>query len=1064
MHDSGDRLGALTATAPVCGSCGTAFAATAKFCGECGARLLPAAAPAEYKQVTVLFADVVRSMDIAATLDMERLREVMTELVERLAAVARRYGATVDYTGDGVMALFGAPIALEDHAFRACLAALAIHEEMDRLAAAVARSDGVAVQLRVGLNSGRVIAGAIGSGTLGYHATGEHVGMAQRMEAAAPPGGVMLSESTARLVEHRMLLAAREQVCIKGVDAPISARRLLGLAPRNGSLGRAEVSLVGRRWEMAAIGAMIDRAMSGRGGVVNVVGPPGIGKSRTAREAAALAGSHGFEVFWTFCESHASDVPFQVITQLLRVSAGVVDLDAETARARVRAQFPAADPQDLLLLDDALGVADPDEALPAVDPDVRRRRLTALINNATLARTAPAMFIIEDVHWIDGGSESMLADFLSVISRTPSMVLITARPEYEGTLQRVHGAQTIALAPLSDSDTAALLTALLGADPTIDELAAVIGDRADGNPFFAEEMVRELAQRGVLTGEHGDYICLADVADVSVPATVQAAIEARVDRLTASSKRIINAAAVIGARFDSEMLSALGIDPALDELLNAELIDQVRFTPHAEYAFRHPLIRAVAYESQLKSDRAQWHRRLAEAIQARATGAVEEHAGLIAEHLESAGDLHAAHTWHMRAATWATNRDIAIARSSWERASRIAERLPEDDPNRSSMRIAPLTMLCATDWYGRAAQDSGDRFADVQTLCGAAGDDVSLAIAMTGLVTELCYAGRSREASQLASEQMALLESIGDPELTMGLAAAPFVSWFDAGEFGQLLRWTQTVVDLAAGDATKGDRFGFGSPLAIALAYRATARWWLGVPGWRKDIDGALETARNTDATMFAAITCWTYGHAMTYGVVRTDGVVARTSEEALRAEGFSQDLVLHLAQYTVGVALLYGGNAADRPRALDFMARFHDFVSQIGPFLVPVADLWLSRDTVRHGDRDAGIAQMRKSAAELREARRHFYGVWGAGLLVEALLDRDAAGDLTEAQGWIDWVDELRADEDSAVLDITLLRLRALMSRARGDDAYPDLLARYRAMAESLGFEGHIAWAEAMW
>ena len=258
----------------------------------------------------MLFADVVRSMDIAAALDMERLREVMTELVERSAAVVRRYGGTVEYTGDGVMAIFGAPVALEDHAFRACLAALAIQEEANRLAAEVQRRDGVALRLRVGLNSGRVIAGEIGSGSLGYAATGEQVGMAQRMESVAPPGGVMLSESTARLVEHTVMLAEPEWVRIKGADEPVRARRLMGIGPRDGLVGRAEASLVGRRWEMAALDAMVDRAIGGRGGVVNVVGPPGIGKSRVAREAAALAAGRGVEVFWAFCESHAGDIPF----------------------------------------------------------------------------------------------------------------------------------------------------------------------------------------------------------------------------------------------------------------------------------------------------------------------------------------------------------------------------------------------------------------------------------------------------------------------------------------------------------------------------------------------------------------------------------------------------------------------------------------------------------------------------------------------------------------------------------------------------------------------------------
>ena len=454
------------------------------------------------------------------------------------------------------------------------------------------------------------------------------------------------------------------------------------------------------------------------------------------------------------------------VARLLRAGTGVADLDGEAARARVREQVPDADPQDLLLLDDLLGIADPEVPLPQIDPDARRRRLTALINTTSLARTEPALFIIEDAHWIDAVSESMLADFLTVIPRTPSMVLITSRPEYEGALTRVHGAQTIALAPLGDSDTAALLGELLGSDPSVGELAAIIADRAAGNPFFAEEMVRELAQRGVLTGERGGYVCRADVAEVSVPATVQAAIEARIDRLSTAAKRTLNAASVIGARFGAELLAALGIDPVFDELLDAELIDQVRFTPSAEYAFHHPLIRAVAYESQLKSDRAEWHRRLAAAIQERDAGLGRGERG--ADRRTSARPPASctprmAGTCAPRA--WSANRDVGAARLSWERARRIADALPDDDPDQLSMRIAPRTMLCATDWQARAVQESRGRFAELRELCSAAGDKVSLAIGMSGLATELLYAGRPREGSRLASEQMALLESIGDPDL-----------------------------------------------------------------------------------------------------------------------------------------------------------------------------------------------------------------------------------------------------------------------------------------------------------
>ena len=418
--------------------------------------------------MTVLFADVVHSMDIAAAVGAERLREIMTELVDRAAVVVQRYGGTVDkFTGDGIMAVFGAPIALEDHAFRACLAALGIQEEAKRLAAEVRERDGVELQLRVGLNSGQVIAGEIGSGPFGYTAIGEQVGMAQRMESVAPPGGVMLSESTARLVEGT---AALGEPSWFGSRVPMSRSRLSGCwawteQHRRHRACRVESggSAVGDVRRRGLVGPCDRRPRRGgrRGGAT------GYRQEPSGARGGGDGAVRGVEVFTTFCESHASQVPFHAVARLLRAATGVEGLDAQAARDALRDRVPDADPEDLLLLDDLLGIADPDAALPRIDPDARRRRLTALVNAASLARETPAVYVIEDAHWIDEVSESMLAEFLTVIPQTPSLVLVTYRPEYRGALARVHGAQTMRLAPLSDSETAALVSELLGADPSV---------------------------------------------------------------------------------------------------------------------------------------------------------------------------------------------------------------------------------------------------------------------------------------------------------------------------------------------------------------------------------------------------------------------------------------------------------------------------------------------------------------------------------------------------------------------------------------------------------------------
>jgi class 3 adenylate cyclase len=1052
--------------ATACRACGTEPLANARFCHGCGSPVEDAVIRAEYKQVTVLFADVVHSMDIAAAVGPERLREIMAELADRCAAVVQRYGGTVDkFTGDGIMAVFGAPVALEDHAIRACLAALSVQQEVQRLAVDVRERDGVELQLRVGLNSGEVIAGEIGSGPFGYTAVGEQVGMAQRMELVAPSGGVMLSASTARLVEGAATLGDAELVPIKGADTPVSAQQLLGMA-EGPALGRAESNLVGRRWEMAAVEGLLERAVDGHGAVVTVVGSPGIGKSRLAREVAAIAAGREVEAFSAYCESHATEIPFHVVARLLGAAFGVRGLDAPAARDRVRSRVPDADPEDLLLLDDLLGIADPDVELPKIDPDARRRRLTALVNAASLARQVPAVFVIEDAHWIDEVSESMLAAFFAVIPQTPSLVLVTYRPEYEGALARVAGAQTIALAPLSDPETAALVCELLGSDPSVGGLGQTIAERAAGNPFFAEEMVRDLAERGVLRGNRSAYESTTDVGEVSVPATLQATIAARIDRLDPAAKRTLSAAAVIGSRFSRELLETLGIDPVLQDLVSGEFIDQIRFTGQPEYVFHHPLVRTVAYESQLKSDRAELHRRVAAAIESRDPAAAEENAALIAEHLEAAGDLHAAFGWHMRAATWATNRDIAAARLSWERAETIADALPAEDPNRAAMRIAPRTMLCGIAFRVHV-NVAGARFDELRELCAAAGDKASLAIGMAGLVIDHVFQDRLRQASQLASEAWALIESVGDPTLTVGLSFAPIYAKMESAEWCDVLGWSQRVIDLADGDPSKGN-FIIGSPLAVAFTNRAMSRYCLGRPGWRDDQRHGLAMARSADPMSYALVVTYVYILGIPGGVLRPDDCVVRESEDALQnAERSGDDHAVTLARMTLGLALVHRPTASERDRGHKLLAEVSEAFLRPGHYLceLPIINVHLARERARRGDRDEAIPLMRAAVDHLfREGRLVAWGVPATGVLVETLLDRGAAADVAEAEAAIGRLAAAPADEGLVIREIWLLRLRALLARARGDEtAYRDYRDRYRDMAKSLSFEGHIEWAEAM-
>ena len=1046
-----------------CRACGLGLRDGARFCDGCGASANSAPEQAEYKQVTVLFADVVGSMRLAAALGPEALREVVAQVFDRSAVAVERYGGTVDkFTGDGIMAVFGAPTALEDHALRACLAALDIQGDIQHLAGEVERSHGVALQVRIGLNSGQVIAGEIGSGPAGYTAVGEQVGMAQRMESVAPPGGIMLSESTARLVENLAGLGDPELKRIKGSETAVPARRLRAVNTDRIAPKRREPTFVGRTWELNTIAGILDQSVDGSGCVAGLVGPPGIGKSRTVDEAVHQAIGRGLDVFSTYCESHTRDVPFHAVGRLLRAVFGISDVSPDVARGRVRARIPDASPEDLLLLDDLLRIADAAVALPAITPDARRRRLGAMLNAAALARTTPALFVVEDAHWIDEASEAMLAEFVTVVPQTPSLVLITYRPEYRGALSRIPGGQTIALAPLNPAHIWALIGEFLGSHPSVTRLAEAIAEQAAGNPFFAEEIIRDLAERHVISGERGHYECYDDSGGISLPGTLQATIAARIDRLDATAKHALYAAAVIGARFLPDVLSTVLDDnespqSALAELMAVELVDQVRFTPHAEYAFRHPLIRTVAYEAQLKAGRAELHRRVATVIEQRDPG--DENAALIAEHLEAAGDPHAAFDWHMRAAAWSNHRDRAAARASWQRARQVADGLPRDDPERVRMQIEPRTLLCATAFLAGGSFD-GPGFEELQELCAAAGDKVSLAIGMSGAILAMSANGRPRDAAVLASEFIELIDAIGDPTLAVALLHAAAYAYSEAGEAGKTLRVAQRVIDLAAGDPTVGDMV-FGSPLAMAIGMKSMSMMRLGIDGWRPDADAAIAMAAPIDPTTHVGMIMWKYLCAIPIGALAADATALAETAEALRiAEQTGDDFILGLAQMTHGVTQIqHGGPDRDEGLALLRQARESAERGRFPQVAIPVVDPQLAREKIRTGDIDGAVDMARAVFDGDLETGEMFWAWLAAAVLVESLLVRCADGDLHEVQAVIDRLAAASVDSGHLPDELTVLRLRGLLARAHGDAAASQqFTVGFRAKASAAGFEPLVA------
>ncbi|KUI27156.1 adenylyl cyclase [Mycobacterium sp. IS-1742] len=1044
--------GHTTDAAGRCGSCGNDLRAKARFCDMCGSPVSARPAAGEHKQVTVLFADVVESMKLAAMLDAERLQQLMHELFNRAGAVVQRYQGTVDkFTGDGLMALFGAPLALEDHALRACIAALEIQSAARELATEVLRCDGVALHLRIGLNSGEVIAGQIGTGPGRYTAVGHPVGMAQRMEAAAPPDGVLCSSSTARLVGEAARLGPVRQVAVKGSDVPVPARQLFAVESTRSVLGRNEGVMLGRDAELARLHALLDDAT---GCLVGIIGAPGVGKSRLIGEFGAMATGGGADILLARCEAHTSTVPFRALSRLLRAVFQIEGLDDARAREVASAacrplNIGVADEQ---ILFDAMGIADQDAPPLQVSVDGRRHRLLEMMAQVVRRRPTRAVIVLEDAHWIDEPSDAVLADFAATLSLTTSILVTTYRPEFRGALHR-RSAHRIRLRPLSDALALELVGQVLGGDPSLTGLYERVAGAAAGYPYFIEEIVRDLVGRGALSGSRGAYRLTGDLDEISVPATIQAVLAARIDRLPAEAKSILNAAAVVGTRFDADTLRALRPDMVssqLAELVAAELIDQTEFVPRQRYCFHHPLVRAVAYDSQLTTTRAEAHRRLAAAIAARDRGAADENAALIATHLEAAGDDVAAHRWRMRAAEWLRPRDLLAARTEWENAQRIADRLPDGHDDVLAMRVAPRTMLMSTLLYVGDDVDTQDQYLRFRELALQLGDLRSLAIGTVGRIWSFVVnENQVPSAAALASEVEDIVDGIGsDAQARSIVLNALAFARFSNCEIDAAARHVDALLDLA--DAPPVE-------LAPARALRGVIEIVMGdsTQGWR-DLRQGIALARDLHPVDYAMILHYS-GIVVMLGMSRAEDLVDDVCEALRRAESFGDMSALIAAQWTAGAVLLRTQNA---PSGGDvhLLEQAQDSIRKRRLLVVGLAAIAadLAVDAARKGRRDGAIAELRAVFDVHMTSGTRLFAACAAEALTEILLARGAADDLAEAHRVVvRWLDRR---PDIPALDLWWLKSRALLANARGDrSGYMQWAGRYLDLCERLDARGRI-------
>jgi class 3 adenylate cyclase/tetratricopeptide (TPR) repeat protein len=699
-----------------CPSCGHENPAGARFCNECGAPLAaPTTTPApraytprhlvekilasrsalrgERKLVTVLFADVVRSMELAERAGPEEWHRLLDRLFRILTGGVHRYEGTINqYTGDGIMALFGAPIAHEDHAQRACAAALDLARELGALADEVRRESGLEVAVRMGLNSGEVVVGRIGDDLrMDYTAQGHVVGLAARVQQLAPAGGVTVTEQTARLAAGFFDFQDRGEQRLKGASAPVRVFELRGRGQIRTRFDRSRARgfsrFVGREAELARLDRAWREAQGGRPRVVLVTAEPGAGKSRLGHEF--LERARGVAVHYARALSHGGTLPFHVIVALARSLFGVGEgAPASEVRSAVRDGLGHAplDPISVDLWLDLLGVSDPVPAPSALDPEARRTRLVRSLVDLIRARAGrePTVLWVEDLHWLDPASEAaleMLAEHLLAPEPGGSRILLlaTTRPEYRPRWSS--RAAGLSLTPLALEDSRTLLDDWLGPDDTLAPLRARIETRARGNPLFIEEMIRSLGERGVLHGERGAYRLAAAIEEITLPETVQAVLASRIDRLAERDKDVIQAAAVVGRDVPLELLravvdlSAPELAASLERLSTAELLGPAEAP--GELAFRHPLAQEVAYHTQLLERRRATHAAIARALLTIHGAAAATHAALLAHHFDEAGERFEAARWHEQAGRRVARSDPADGVMHCRRVTTLLAAVPE---------------------------------------------------------------------------------------------------------------------------------------------------------------------------------------------------------------------------------------------------------------------------------------------------------------------------------------------------------------------------------------------------
>ena len=1017
-----------------CASCRGPISPTAKFCPECGHPVAAAAAApqprfaspeaytpkhlaeriltskatleGERKQVTVLFADMKGSMELLADRDPEEARKLLDPLLELMMSAVHHYEGTVNQVmGDGIMALFGAPLAHEDHAVRACYAALRMQEAVRRYAEEMRRREGVLPQIRVGLNSGEVVVRSVGNDLrMDYTAVGQTTHLASRMEQMAAAGSILVSADTLALSEGYVQVSPLGPTQIKGLANPVEVYEVTGAGSLRSRMeaaaARGLTRFVGRNAEQEVLRQALDKARAGRGQIVALVGEPGVGKSRLFWEFIHSHRTHGWLVLESGTASYSKSSLYLPVIDLLKAYFQLDPRDdARKIREKVTGKIVSLDralepglPAFLALLDVPVG----DPQWEALDPPQRRQRTLEALKRLLLreSQVQPLGLALEDLHWIDSETQALLDSLVDSLPMARLLLLVNYRPEYQhGWGSRSYYTQ-LRIDPLPPESAEDLLQSLLGPDPSVEPLKQPLIARTQGNPFFLEESIRTLVETQVLAGDRGAYRLVKAPTSVQVPATVQAVLAARIDRLPLEEKRLLQAAAVIGEEVPFSLLQAIAdqsdeaLHRGLAHLQSAEFLYEARLFPELEYTFKHALTYQVTYGSLVHDRRQALHARIVESLEALHAGRVIEEVERLAHHAVR-GEL-----WEKAVSYLHQAGSRAFARSAHREAVACHEQALDA---LTHLPKTPRTLEAAVDLrlglrnslFPLGEVEAGLRhLREAEPVARALDDQRRLGLISAYLSEHARLTGHCADAVASARNVQAIGQTLGDLPLAVAASYYLGTAHLAAGDYRAAGEFLEKTVAPLEGDLAR-ERFGMaGFPVVMGRVFWA---WALAERGEFEDgMDRghkAVQLAEMLNHPYSLAWACCGLGHV--YGI---KGDFRHAVPLLERGVALCREWNLHFIAPSVTAMLGYVYTRSDRlPEGLELLQQALASGESTGltMFSRPAIG-YLGEAHLLAGQPEQALALAGRALALAREHGQRGQEAWALRLLGEIAGDRE--------------------------------------------------------------------------